>query len=213
MLQNDFKAVFDYVEPDDRNLQTYSHRMQQLLMRLCVEVEANFRAILVENAFAGPDASLSMHDYALVERSHRLSSYSVEIPDWTGAHSIRKPFQAWCDEGSRLPWYFAYNKTKHDRHLNLPMATFEAMTEAMCGLVALLAAQFHHEDYSPADAHLSLGQGYSYGARAGYESAIGGYFRISYPADWPQDDKYDFEWDEIATLEDPFENFDYSARP
>jgi len=45
LLQQDVLDLFSYVEPSDKNLQTYSHRIQQLLMRACVEVEANLTAI------------------------------------------------------------------------------------------------------------------------------------------------------------------------
>ena len=49
LLQRDLLSLFDYIEPADANLGTYSHRIQQLLMRACVEVEANLTAVLVEN--------------------------------------------------------------------------------------------------------------------------------------------------------------------
>ena len=40
ILQKDLRELFDYVEPADRNLRTYSYRIHSLLLRECVEVEA-----------------------------------------------------------------------------------------------------------------------------------------------------------------------------
>lgn len=44
-LQKDIIDLFEYVEPADKNLKTYSYKIQQLLMRTCIEIEANFKAI------------------------------------------------------------------------------------------------------------------------------------------------------------------------
>jgi len=46
LLLKDLRDLFDYVEPADTNLRCYSFRIHALLLRACVEVEANFKAIL-----------------------------------------------------------------------------------------------------------------------------------------------------------------------
>lgn len=89
LLQKDLLDMFDYIEPAESNLRTYSHRVQQLLMRACVEIEANLTAILVENGYVKKGGgNLTMRDYKLVNRSHRLSSYEVRVPPMarTSAH-------------------------------------------------------------------------------------------------------------------------------
>jgi hypothetical protein len=128
LLQQDLMELFAYIEPAEANLNTYSHRVQQLLMRACVEVEANLTAILTENGYI-KKGDLTMRDYKLVNRSHRLSSYEVRIPGWHGAGGIRRPFAAWEDANGSLPWYRAYNKSKHNRHDFFAMSTFEALTD------------------------------------------------------------------------------------
>ena len=210
LLQKDLLDLFAYIEPASSNLQTYSHRVQQLLMRACVEMEANLTAILVENGYKKASGDLTMQDYKLVNHSHRLSSYEVRIPGWQGDHEIRRPYAGW--ENSRpLAWYRAYNKSKHNRHESFQLATFDALVDAMCGLIALLSAQFHDEDYSPREKSLSIGSSYSYDTDDGMESAIGGYFRIRFPTDWPAADRYEFDWNELRKADDPFDEFDHSA--
>lgn len=54
LIQKDLINLFDYIEPSDQNLQTYSFRIHELLLRTCVEVEANFKAILRENGYSHP---------------------------------------------------------------------------------------------------------------------------------------------------------------
>ncbi|MBP5055389.1 hypothetical protein [Pseudomonas chlororaphis] len=211
LLQKDVLDLFSYVEPSDKNIETYSHRIQQLLMRACVEVEANLTAIFLDNEYAAARGNLTMQQYRLIDISHRLSSYEIRVPTWQGSKGVRKPFHGWSLGGASLPWYQAYNKSKHNRHENFKLATFDALIDAFCGLSALLSAQFHDEDYSPGGKTLGLdGACYTYDGDDGMEPAIGGLLRVSFPSDWPQDQRYEFNWQQINALEDPFQNFDYT---
>jgi hypothetical protein len=212
LIQQDVQELFSYVEPSDPNLATYSHRIQQLLMRACVEVEANFTAIFLDNEYALPNGSeFKMQHYRLIEKSHRLSSFEVRIPGWKGVRAVRRPFEAWAT-GESLAWYRAYNKSKHNRHENFHLATLDAMVDAYCGLNVLLSAQFHTEDYSSGHVLMSAGGGpYTYEGNDGMEPAIGDVLRIRFPSDWPTAERYDFDWQQISSEEDPFQNFDFAA--
>lgn len=70
LLSKDVHDLFDYIEPADKNLECYSYRIHALLLRTCVEVEANFRAILIENDYIKGD--MTMIDYRKVNVSHRF---------------------------------------------------------------------------------------------------------------------------------------------
>lgn len=110
-----------------------------------------------------------------------------------------------------MPWYQAYNKSKHNRHDNFELATFNALIDAFCGLGVLLAAQFHDEDYSPGGKTLGLsGACYTYDGDDGMEPAIGSLLRIRFPSDWPQEERYEFDWQQLSALDEPFANFDYA---
>lgn len=113
MIQKDLQLLFDYIEPSDRNLDCFSYRILELLIRTCIEVEANCKAILVENGYA-KTGRLTMKDYKKIDVSHRLSSYEIGLPVWSGTKKIRHPFKNWSN-GDTLNWYSAYNATKHDR--------------------------------------------------------------------------------------------------
>jgi hypothetical protein len=202
LIQEDVLRLFQFVEPADKNLATYSFRIHELLLRTCVEVEANCKAILLENGYARP-GDWDMTDYRKLEGSHRLSSYRVTIPIWAGSRNVRNPFSAWTS-GQGLPWYQAYNRTKHDRHTMLPEATFDQLLDAISGLVVLLASQFWTHDFGPGPEVLT-----TEGPNDGTESAIGGYFRVKFPDDWPPNDQYEFTWNQIEPEADPFIQFPY----
>jgi len=128
----------------------------------------------------------------------------LKIPNWSGTAAIRSPFAAWSTGGS-LPWYQAYNITKHDRHSAFEEATFQHLIDACCGLLVALSAQFETNDFSPGNTLLALE-----GPGDGMESGIGGFFRVRFPANWPTELRYDFDWQELKNEADPFQNIDYS---
>lgn len=77
-------------------------------MRTCIEIEANFKAILIENGyipsmnnFGKPIYNINI--YKKINKTHRLSSYEVILPIWNGSRKLWKPFDAWNGNGA-LPW-------------------------------------------------------------------------------------------------------------
>ena len=206
LIQQDLHTLFDYIEPADKNLKTYSYRIHELLLRTCVEIEANCKAILLENGYV-KKGDMNMTDYKKINLSHRLSSYEVKLPLWNGKANIRKPFSSW-QTGGALPWYSIYNQTKHDRHSKFELATFDHLIDSVCGLVALLSSHFWTNSFSGGNSYLIIG-----GPNDGMASAIGGYFRVKFPTDWPNSEKYDFTYQDWENLEksttDPFQNFPY----
>lgn len=204
ILLKDLQELFDYIEPADKNLACYSYRIHALLLRACVEVEANCKAILRENGYSR-SGDWNMGDYKKIEKTHLLSAYEVKVPNWNGTRATRSPFSGWASKGGALPWYQAYNTTKHDRHSQFDEATFEHLIDACCGLLVLLSAQFETNDFSPGNTHLALE-----GSGDGMESGIGGYFRVRFPTNWPNDLRYDFDWQKLKSEPDPFRTIDYT---
>ena len=202
LLLKDLQEVFDYVEPADINLSCYSYRIHALLVRACVEVEANCKAILKENGYTKM-SDMNMSDYKKINVSHHLSSYEIQLPYWNGANDVRCPFKAWST-GAPLPWYKAYNTTKHDRHEEFEEATFGHLIDACCGLLVILSAQFGTNEFTPSDSLVTIGSRFD-----GMEIGIGGYFRVKFPDDWPDEMQYEFNWQKLQYEPNPFQTIDY----
>jgi hypothetical protein len=205
LLQKDLQTLFEYIEPADQNLSAYSFRTHELLLRTCIEIEANFKAILRTNTYSQTSRNWNMTDYVKVDKSHYLSDYTVKMPYWSGGSDIRTPFADWKN-GHRLTWYQAYNVSKHDRAQELKAATFNDVIDAFCGLSALLTAQFLFYDFGPANGTLTVE-----GIGDGYEEGIGQYLRLKYPSNVPPVDRYDFKWEDLRNTSDPFQRFNYDA--
>jgi len=143
-----------------------------------------------------------MGDYKKIEQSHRLSSYQVRFPHWHGSNATRTPFGQWRTDGV-VRWYQAYNAAKHSRYENFQRANFKNLMDAMCGLVVILASQFHTGDF---------GQSFfvsERGAGEGFDYAIGGYFLIKFPNDWAPEDRHSFDWRQFGKVANPIQKFLY----
>lgn len=212
IIQKDLLALFENVEPADQNLPTYSFRIHELLMRTCIELEANFKAILQANTYSRPASKFNIADYFKINKSHYLSDYEVRLPYWTGTRSVWKPFDQWAvNAGSTKPWtltwYQAYNASKHDRAEALSQANLENLLYAITGLEAVLSAQFLNNDFGPIDYMISR-----YRRHQGFDPGIGGYFSVKFPQNTPAQDRYDFYSQVLLSqTSDPFDKFDYDS--
>lgn len=201
LIQNDIQKLFEYVEPVDQNKRAYSYRIHELFVRVCIEIEANFKAILRENGYSKDASKLTMKDYWLVEKTHKLSEYEVFLPRWEGVFGRYRPYRNWA-VSSKLPWYTYYNNVKHDIHTNFMHANIKNLIEAACGLVALLSSQFLNQDFANED-YLVVG-----GINDGMEPAVGGLFRVKYP-EWDEADRYGFSWGSIKNIQNVMQCHDY----
>ena len=183
-LQKDLKEIFNYVEPSYHNRKAYSYKIQQLFIRVCIELEANFKAIFSENKYSKPESIWTINDYWKIDASHRLNEYKVVFPTWEGGSKTFEPFAAW-KKAPTLGWYRAYQRTKHSRAAKLNEANLENLMNAFCGLFVVLTAQFGDDDYSTGPVFLSVGGHDTY---FGGDFGIGGMLKAVYP-EWPEEEK------------------------
>lgn len=217
IIQEDILKLFQYVEPSDMNKKTFSFRIHELLMRTCIEVEANFKAILRENIYTPTfkggqkkgqpktEKDWNIIDFKIINKTHHLDDYSIELPFWKGAENIRKPFVNWKTK-DELEWYQAYNQSKHDRINNFEQANLNNLIDAYSALCTLLSSQFRHVDFQP-DPNNIQANGYCY---YGGGFGIGDYLMVDYPEDWNDDEKYNFNWTELQKEKERFCKIDYN---
>jgi hypothetical protein len=214
LIQSDLQRLFEFIEPADLNLDAFSFRIHELFMRSCIEVEANFKAILKENIFnpigrsGSPrlEKNWNIHDYKKVNVTHHLATYKAHIPIWDGSASIFEPFKEWA-AGQGLSWYQAYNNSKHDRRNKFKEANLRNLLNVVTGLLILLSSQFGVEDFSPGSRSLAVNTDSYYSTTP----AMGGFFHIEFPNDWTDAEKYDFDWSSLKRQPDRFQKIDYDS--
>ena len=214
ILQKDIQNLFEYIEPADINLPTFSYKIHELLMRTCIELESNFKAILRENIYTPTNQrgqsrnedSWNINDFIKINKSHHLDNYFVEFPFWRGHKYKYQPFLDWATN-SPLSWYQAYNKCKHDRNGKFESANFETLLNAFAGLFVLLSSQFKCEDFIPGGHVLELQIDNYFEGTFG----IGGFLKIEFPTNWDSTEEYDFDWSILKGEQNRFKKFDYNS--
>jgi hypothetical protein len=140
LLSNDFRRLGEYVEPADANLNTYSHRLYELLLRACTDFESVCKEQLVSSRYAKAANDMNINDYKTLEAALHLEQFYVGVLIWRPAPVYIQPFTDWSTAAPPLSWYAAYNTVKHNRNAEFAHANLENVRNAISGLFALLAA-------------------------------------------------------------------------
>ena len=216
-IEKELRSIFNYIEPDQRNVSTFSFELYSLLLRACTEVELNCKEIMEANGATPQGRYFTMADYKKLEQSSLLSKYIVEYNGWRQVNATTQeleyvtkqffPFKNFDPSINREPdWYEAYNKVKHNREENLEKANLENCMNAVAGILVLLYSQFGSqciETYGTSGLHWQTDEDYDFN----FDADV--IFTIHPPqlTDWP--DLYDFQWAQIKNDPQPFEIFPF----
>jgi len=180
ILKRDLKRLFEYIEPCQSNLSTFSHRTFELLIRACIEIEALCKLVFAKNNVILERSNIIR--YSDLNSAMRLSDY--EVLSYGFQHPPFLPFQAFANpvKKERSPiWYRAYNNVKHNRTDNFSDASLENVIQAVGGVYVLLVAQF--------------GLGFDHKIQlsfTGYLQDSPDFFRVKELPQWSDDEQYQF---------------------
>lgn len=200
-IEKDLIDLFRYIEPDSNNNKVFSHRIYELLLRTCTEVEANCKGILKANDYNVK--KWDMMKYRKINEATKLSEYSVIIKRWRRKELILKPFENWRDENLPLKWYQSYNDVKHNREIEFEKANFENLILSLAGLFSLLFSQFFFLTYNPYNLHGIITGNYGH-----YYCSGDSIFSIKLPY-FEEREMYDFDWEELKKKDNPYESYNF----
>lgn len=216
-IEKELRSIFNFIEPDEKNKDTFSFELYSLLLRACTEVELNCKQIMESNGAIPQGRFFTMTDYKKLEKSSLLSKYTVEFSNWrqrnATSHELEYvekefcPFANFATHINKSPdWYEAYNAVKHNREENLEKANLENCMNAVAGILILLYSQFGScciETYGS--------NGYRGPDAEDYDLYFDAdiIFEIHPPQidDWSSEELYDFEWSNIQADSEPFDKF------
>jgi hypothetical protein len=143
LLLMKMQDVFETVEPAQANLESYGHKIRELLLLAAMEVEASWAAVLKANGYAKQRMNTS--DYVKLCAPMLLDSFSLTLRSYTDFPSFF-PFKGWTAQTptQSLDWYDAYNQTKHNREENLGVATLQRAVHAVGAVAVMFAAQYSY---------------------------------------------------------------------
>lgn len=143
MLLRKLDELFETIEPAAPNISTYGHRIRDVLLLACMEVESSWTAVLKENGYTTSSGMFNTNDYVKLSQAMMLDGYELSLQSYA-CYLAFTPFANWdpARPTQSLGWYDSYNKTKHDREGNLQYATLENAVSAVGAAVVMFHAQF-----------------------------------------------------------------------
>jgi hypothetical protein len=135
------EAAFWHIEPHPACRNAFSHDLRGLLLAACTEVESSWKSILAAHQYK--PARCTTNDYIKLAEPLHLAEWTVSLAQHPGWGPIA-PFASWSTTGptGSIPWYKAYNETKHDRESHLDQATLGHAVDAVAAAYILMLAQF-----------------------------------------------------------------------
>lgn len=136
VLIQKLQEILLYVEPSRACLQTYSHKLRELLILSCTEFESSMKC------YNFGDNARTV-DYIQMLDLVDLRKYRVDLAGYSEAFTCR-PFAKWLKQEptKSLPWYDAYTKTKHNRSDAFNLATLENCINAISANLIMFCIRY-----------------------------------------------------------------------
>jgi hypothetical protein len=134
-----------FVEPTAGTLPTHGHKARELLILACMEVESYWKHWMRKAEVHAPQNDIfTTNQYIRLLAPLDLDEFEVTLPRYAEVPPVR-PFHGWSRLPSptqTLPWYDAYNKTKHDRVANFSDASLWNCIQAVSANIVLFSVRF-----------------------------------------------------------------------
>jgi hypothetical protein len=133
-----------FIEPSSDGLKAYSHKIRELLILACTEVENQWRSLLEKANWSPVNGRIfTTVDYVKILPVSHLIEYEIGLKN-IDTFVPSKPFSSWTQSSptQSLPWYDAYNKTKHNRDSNFQLSQFQYAIDAVAANIILYCTRF-----------------------------------------------------------------------
>ncbi len=132
-----------YIEPTQTGLLSYGHKTRELLILACTEVENLWTQFMRLASAAPARRSFTTSDYVRLQNPLHLAEYEIGFRLIRNGYSIA-PFAQWNSQHptQSIPWYDAYNKTKHDRETHFELATLDNCLQALAAVIVLFCVKY-----------------------------------------------------------------------
>jgi hypothetical protein len=135
--------IFFFIEPHISTKNVFSHKIRELLILTCTEIENFWNSYLIESNLLPNKSGFSTTQYIKLKDKLYLGEFEFNLISYPELGTIR-PFESWSYSSptQSLFWYDAYNKTKHDRTGNFTKATLWNTVNAIVGCLILHCVKF-----------------------------------------------------------------------
>jgi hypothetical protein len=156
LLVTKLTDIFLTVEPNSNSMTAYGHRVRELHLLACMEVE-NYLTEFLTEGLATPPVRPSTNDYVQLVQPLYLSEYFVDLVQYPALPKFH-PFENWNKEKptKSIEWYNNYNKSKHNRRVAFDSSTLKSTIEAVAAVLALFTVRHGMHQFASVTDLLSL---------------------------------------------------------
>lgn len=143
ILLEKLSDILLYIEPTSTNINVYGHKIRELLIISCTEVENHFLAILRNSSLLNNNKVYKTNDYVKLKTVAHLDEYVIKYRGYKHITEF-KPFISWnvTNPTQSLDWYDAYNKTKHNSDNEFKSAKLKYVLDAVAANIILHCVRF-----------------------------------------------------------------------
>lgn len=136
ILIQKLQEILLFVEPSPEGLKTYSHKIRELLILSCTELESSFKFYNLGN-------NEKTSDYVKILAMVDLGKHNLSLVGYANPYKC-SPFKNWNDQNptKSLPWYDAYNQVKHHKDSSFHLATLENCINAIAANIIMFAIRY-----------------------------------------------------------------------
>lgn len=136
ILIQKLQEILLFIEPSSKCLQTYSHKIKELLILSCTELENSFK-------FYNIGKNERTSDYVQLLKFVDLSKYKISLIGYEDAYK-GCPFEFWTSENptKSIPWYYAYTQIKHNSDKYFSLATLENCINAIMANIIMFVIRY-----------------------------------------------------------------------
>lgn len=139
------EEILNYIEPNGVGLEAYGHKTRELLIIACTEAENYWKQYLRLAGKVGSSKTVfTTKDYVSLKDPLHLEEFEVTFTRYKSVSPLM-PFKGWDQSvgpTQSLPWYHAYNKTKHDRERHFGESSLRNCISAVAANVVLFSVRF-----------------------------------------------------------------------
>lgn len=139
ILLQKLQDILLYIEPSTNGLKTYSHKLRELLILACTELECSLKTYNLGK-------NQGMKDYVNLLSLVDLAKHKLSLVGYTNPYKCC-PFKTWDPSvpTKSLSWYDAYNEVKHSKDKAFHLATLENCINAIAANIVIFAVRYSPE--------------------------------------------------------------------
>ncbi len=144
ILVEKLDEILLFIEPSIEGLKAHGHKIRELLILACTEIENQWRALLNRAGYLPQNGrEFTTQDYVKILPVTYIDEYQVGLKHYN-AFVPSKPFYGWdiTKPTKSLIWYDCYNQTKHDRDRYFSSATLLRAIDAVAANIILYCTRF-----------------------------------------------------------------------